>query len=180
VRKVWRRARQRQPPLPGPARAVFAMAPARGPAFLPESLGRAGGPICGANGSPASPTSAPPRAAQSPNVFIETCACCSRAAQCGLGALSAERRQPSRFLIFSALSFVFGAAFLVIESMEFSGMVSKGAGPSRSLSFRLLYLGGSVRDLSPVIDSMLADPTFTARISTERSTLPPSRSPAIQ
>jgi cytochrome o ubiquinol oxidase subunit 3 len=51
---------------------------------------------------------------------------------CGLGALSAERRQPERFLIFAALTFVLGAAFLFIEISEFAGMVSKGAGPSRS------------------------------------------------
>ena len=51
---------------------------------------------------------------------------------CGLGALSAERRQPARFLIFAALTFVLGAAFLVIECSEFAGMVGKGAGPSRS------------------------------------------------
>ena len=34
---------------------------------------------------------------------------------CGLGALSAELRQPSRYLIFAALTFVLGAAFLFIE-----------------------------------------------------------------
>jgi cytochrome o ubiquinol oxidase subunit 3 len=35
-------------------------------------------------------------------------------------------------LIFAALTFVLGAAFLVIEASEFAGMVSNGAGPSRS------------------------------------------------
>jgi cytochrome o ubiquinol oxidase subunit 3 len=51
---------------------------------------------------------------------------------CGLGALSAERREPARFLVFAALTFVLGAAFLFIEATEFAGMVSKGAGPARS------------------------------------------------
>jgi heme/copper-type cytochrome/quinol oxidase subunit 3 len=51
---------------------------------------------------------------------------------CGLGALSAERRQPGRFLVFAALTFVLGAAFLAIEASEFAGMVEKGAGPGRS------------------------------------------------
>src|SRR6202023_678782 len=51
---------------------------------------------------------------------------------CGLGALSAERRQSGRFLIFAALTFVLGAAFLFIEASEFAGMVEKGAGPRRS------------------------------------------------
>ena len=66
------------------------------------------------------------------NVFIETMCLLLSSYTCGLGALSAERRQPGRFLIFAALSFVLGAAFLFIESTEFAGMVSKGAGPSRS------------------------------------------------
>jgi cytochrome o ubiquinol oxidase subunit 3 len=51
---------------------------------------------------------------------------------CGLGALSAERRQPERFLIFAALTFVLGVAFLVIEVSEFANMLNQGAGPWRS------------------------------------------------
>jgi cytochrome o ubiquinol oxidase subunit III len=66
------------------------------------------------------------------NVFIETMCLLFSSYTCGLGALSAERRQPARFLIFAALTFVLGAAFLIIESTEFASMVSKGAGPSRS------------------------------------------------
>src|ERR1700758_4954933 len=66
------------------------------------------------------------------NVFIETMCLLFSSYTCGLGALSAERRQPGLFLIFSAFTFVLGAAFLSIESSEFAGMVSKGAGPSRS------------------------------------------------
>ena len=66
------------------------------------------------------------------NVFIETMCLLFSSYTCGLGALSAERRQPERFLIFAALTFVLGAAFLFIEIREFAGMVAKGAGPSRS------------------------------------------------
>src|ERR1700745_1916753 len=66
------------------------------------------------------------------SVFIETMCLLFSSYTCGLGALSAERRQPARFLIFAVLTFVLGAAFLYIESTEFAGMVSKGAGPSRS------------------------------------------------
>jgi cytochrome o ubiquinol oxidase subunit III len=66
------------------------------------------------------------------NVFIETMCLLLSSYTCGLGALSAERRQPARFLIFAALTFVLGAAFLFIEATEFAGMVEKGAGPSRS------------------------------------------------
>jgi cytochrome o ubiquinol oxidase subunit III len=66
------------------------------------------------------------------NVFIETMCLLFSSYTAGLGALSAERRQPARFLIFAVLTFVLGAAFLFIEVMEFAGMVAKGAGPSRS------------------------------------------------
>jgi cytochrome o ubiquinol oxidase subunit 3 len=66
------------------------------------------------------------------NVFIETMCLLFSSYACGLGALSAERRQPLRFLIFAALTFVLGAAFLIIEATEFTGMVEKGAGPWRS------------------------------------------------
>src|ERR1700747_2320065 len=66
------------------------------------------------------------------NVFIETMCLLLSSYTCGLGALSAERRQSGRFLIFAALTFVLGAAFLFIEATEFAGMVEKGAGPSRS------------------------------------------------
>src|SRR5262245_25860600 len=65
-------------------------------------------------------------------VFIETMCLLLSSYTCGLGALSAERRQPARFLIFALLTFVLGAAFLYIEVTEFAGMVAKGAGPSRS------------------------------------------------
>ena len=66
------------------------------------------------------------------NVFIETMCLLLSSYTCGLGALSAERRQPGLFLIFAALTFVLGVAFLVIEGTEFAGMVARGAGPARS------------------------------------------------
>jgi cytochrome o ubiquinol oxidase subunit III len=66
------------------------------------------------------------------NVLIETMCLLFSSYTCGLGALSAERRQPGRFLIFGAFTFVLGAAFLFIEAREFAHMVAIGAGPSRS------------------------------------------------
>jgi cytochrome o ubiquinol oxidase subunit III len=66
------------------------------------------------------------------NVFIETMCLLLSSYTCGLGALSAERRQPGRFFIFAAFTFVLGAAFLFIEATEFARMVAIGAGPSRS------------------------------------------------
>jgi len=66
------------------------------------------------------------------NVFIETACLLFSSYTCGLQALSAERQQRDRFYVFAVFTFVLGAAFLVIEITEFAGMVSKGAGPSRS------------------------------------------------
>ena len=66
------------------------------------------------------------------SVFIETMCLLLSSYTCGIGMLSAERRDPARFLIFAAFTFVLGAAFLFIEVTEFAGMVEKGAGPSRS------------------------------------------------
>src|SRR5215468_6806743 len=66
------------------------------------------------------------------NVFIETMCLLFSSYACGLGALSAERRQPGRFLIFAVLTFVLGAAFLFIEVSEFARMLEQGAGPWRS------------------------------------------------
>jgi cytochrome o ubiquinol oxidase subunit III len=66
------------------------------------------------------------------NVFIETMCLLLSSYSCGLGALSAERREPMRFMLFAAVTFVLGAAFLFIEATEFAGMVAKGAGPERS------------------------------------------------
>ena len=66
------------------------------------------------------------------NVFIETACLLFSSYTCGLGMLSAERLQPALFLVFAALTFVLGAAFVSIEMSEFAGMVRAGAGPSRS------------------------------------------------
>src|SRR5262245_58341975 len=66
------------------------------------------------------------------NVFIETMCLLLSSYTCGIGVLSAERGQPTRFLIFAIFTFALGAAFLFIRSEEFAGMVAKGAGPSRS------------------------------------------------
>jgi cytochrome o ubiquinol oxidase subunit 3 len=66
------------------------------------------------------------------NVFIETACLLFSSYTCGLGMLSAERRELSRFLLFAAFTLALGAAFLTIEISEFAGMVERGAGPSRS------------------------------------------------
>jgi cytochrome o ubiquinol oxidase subunit 3 len=66
------------------------------------------------------------------NVFIETMCLLLSSYTCGIGVLSAERGQPTLFLVFAIFTFALGAAFLVIEATEFARMVEIGAGPSRS------------------------------------------------
>src|SRR6478752_7489007 len=66
------------------------------------------------------------------NVFFMTMFLLLSSYACGLGMLSAEQRKSDRFLVFAAITFVLGGAFLFLEASEFAGMISKGAGPSRS------------------------------------------------
>jgi cytochrome o ubiquinol oxidase subunit 3 len=66
------------------------------------------------------------------SVFIETLCLLLSSYTCGLGALAAERRRVDYFYLSAVLTLLLGAAFLSIEISEFSGMVSAGAGPSRS------------------------------------------------
>jgi len=66
------------------------------------------------------------------NVFIETMCLLLSSYTCGIGVLSAERGQPTLFLLFAIFTFALGAAFLFIEGTEFARMVQMGAGPSRS------------------------------------------------
>jgi cytochrome o ubiquinol oxidase subunit 3 len=66
------------------------------------------------------------------NVFIETMCLLVSSYTCGIGVLSAERGQPTLFLVFAIFTFALGAAFLFIEATEFARMVQMGAGPSRS------------------------------------------------
>jgi len=66
------------------------------------------------------------------NVFIETMCLLFSSYTCGLGALAAERRRVDYFYLSAGFTILLGAAFLFIEISEFAGMVSAGAGPSRS------------------------------------------------
>jgi len=66
------------------------------------------------------------------SAFIGTMCLLFSSYSCGLGMLSAERRQLGRFYLSAVFTIALGAAFLVIELSEFAGMVSQGAGPSRS------------------------------------------------
>ena len=53
------------------------------------------------------------------HVFIETVFLLLSSYACGLGALSAELRQPGRYLIFAALTFVLGARLPVHRDLGF-------------------------------------------------------------
>jgi cytochrome o ubiquinol oxidase subunit 3 len=66
------------------------------------------------------------------NVGIETLCLLFSSYTCGLGGIFIERRRPAAFQLCFALTFILGAAFLGLELTEFSGMVARGAGPSRS------------------------------------------------
>ena len=66
------------------------------------------------------------------NVAIETLCLLFSSYTCGLGGLFIERRRLEYFYFFFALTFILGAVFLSLELHEFSRMVARGAGPSRS------------------------------------------------
>src|SRR5260370_9485091 len=69
------------------------------------------------------------------NVFTETMCLLLSSYTCGLGALSAERRQQGRFYVFASLTFLLGAAFLFLEVSEFPSMLDKCAAPPRRAFF---------------------------------------------
>ena len=74
------------------------------------------------------------------HVFIETMFLLVSSYACGLGALSAERQERDRYLVFAALTFVLGAAFLFVEISDFFEMARMGAGPTRSAFLSAFFL----------------------------------------
>ncbi len=66
------------------------------------------------------------------NVGVETLCLLLSSYTCGLGSLCIARRRLTGFYAFFGMTFVLGALFLGLELHEFSGMVARGAGPSRS------------------------------------------------
>jgi cytochrome o ubiquinol oxidase subunit 3 len=66
------------------------------------------------------------------SVGIETVCLLFSSYTCGLGTLFMGRRRLPAFYGLFALTFLLGATFLSFELKEFYGMVSRGAGPSRS------------------------------------------------
>src|SRR6516164_4490038 len=57
------------------------------------------------------------------NVFILTMCLLVSSYTCGVGVLSAEQRRQERFMVFAAVTFVLGVAFVFLEVSEFAGMI---------------------------------------------------------
>jgi cytochrome o ubiquinol oxidase subunit III len=66
------------------------------------------------------------------NVAIETACLLVSSFTCGLMSLAINSRRRADTYFFAAVTFVLGAAFLVIEIREFADMIAGGASPQRS------------------------------------------------
>ncbi|RYI21592.1 MAG: cytochrome o ubiquinol oxidase subunit III [Acetobacteraceae bacterium] len=66
------------------------------------------------------------------NVAIETACLLLSSLACGVAVIGAQARRGDLFYGAMAVTFVLGAAFLVLEVREFMGLVAQGAGPERS------------------------------------------------
>jgi cytochrome o ubiquinol oxidase subunit III len=66
------------------------------------------------------------------NVAIETAFLLASSFTCGLASIAAEFRNKIWFQVAMAVTCAFGLAFLTIEFREFSSLVARGAGPTRS------------------------------------------------
>src|SRR5271156_3390298 len=66
------------------------------------------------------------------HVGVETLCLLFSSYTCGLGILAVESRRIDAFYLCFALTFVLGAAFLVLGLSEVAGLIARGAGPSPS------------------------------------------------
>jgi cytochrome o ubiquinol oxidase subunit 3 len=66
------------------------------------------------------------------NVGIETACLLLSSFTCGLASIGARTKNSFWFYGAMAATFVLGAAFLYLEINEFAGLVTRGAGPTRS------------------------------------------------
>jgi cytochrome o ubiquinol oxidase subunit 3 len=66
------------------------------------------------------------------NVAIETLCLLASSFTCGLMILAANARRRFGTYVGALLTFVLGAAFLILEIREFADMIARGAGPQRS------------------------------------------------
>lgn len=73
-----------------------------------------------------------PELFEKPRVFFETLSLLASSVTCGFGTLAIFRGERRGTYLWMALTFLLGACFLLVEGLEFAGMVAAGAGPSRS------------------------------------------------
>ncbi|HTB47911.1 MAG TPA: cytochrome o ubiquinol oxidase subunit III [Acetobacteraceae bacterium] len=66
------------------------------------------------------------------NTGIETACLLLSSFTCGLASIGAQAHRASWFYGATTITFIFGAAFVVLESHEFAGFVARGASPTRS------------------------------------------------
>ena len=65
-------------------------------------------------------------------VAVETGCLLLSSFTCGMASLALDARRGMLFQVFMGVTFLLGAAFLGLEINEFSGLVTRGAGPDRS------------------------------------------------
>ena len=66
------------------------------------------------------------------NVAIETACLLLSSFTCGIASIGARAHSGLIYYGGLAVTFVFGAAFLILEVHEFTGLIAQGAGPTRS------------------------------------------------
>lgn len=66
------------------------------------------------------------------NTAIETALLLLSSFTCGIASIGAQTRRGSWFYGGMAVTFILGAAFIFLEVREFSDLVARGAGPTRS------------------------------------------------
>ncbi len=66
------------------------------------------------------------------NTAIETACLLASSFACGMASIAIGARKTMAFYAAMAVTFVFGAAFLLLELVEFRDLVAQGAGPTRS------------------------------------------------
>ena len=66
------------------------------------------------------------------NVLVETMCLLASSFTCGLASLAVEARMKLKFYGAMAVTFLLGAAFLVLELREFADLAARGFGPQRS------------------------------------------------
>jgi cytochrome o ubiquinol oxidase subunit 3 len=66
------------------------------------------------------------------NVAIETALLLASSFSCGLASIAADERNKLWFQLAMAVTCIFGLGFLALELKEFTELVARGAGPTRS------------------------------------------------